>query len=101
MLCDPKVFDVAGSRILRDSVDADLIIMDELGYLESDCEVFKNAVADIIAGSTPVLGVLRLGDVPWHESIKKDTRVAIFDVNEKTRDTLPQVISDMLRNCQV
>ena len=94
MVCDTQVFETVGAQILHDSTGADLIIMDELGYLESSAENFKKAVMDTLAGPTPVFGVLRLGGVPWHESIKNDPRVTIYDVNEETRGMLPQVLSD-------
>lgn len=96
MICDKNVFESAGARILDESADADLILMDELGYLESDAETFKKTVMKTLAGEAPVLGVLRLGDVPWHDGIKNDKRVTIYDVNEKTRDTLPRVLSGMI-----
>ena len=99
MVCDTQVFETFGAQILLDSAGADLIIMDELGYLESSAEEFKKAVMETLAGHTPVLGVLRLGDVPWHESIKNSPRVKIFDVNEETRGMLPQVLTDAILVC--
>jgi hypothetical protein len=61
--------------------------------LESDAVLFKEAVMNTIAGSTPVFGVLRLGDVPWHEAVKCNRRVTLIDVNVMNRDSLPQELA--------
>ena len=98
LISNISAFDVDGARLLMESKDADLIIMDELGFLESGAEAFKQAVLDTLNGSTPILGVLRLGGVPWHEEIKRSLSVTIFEVDEKTRETLPQELALSLKN---
>ena len=97
MTCETSVFDREGARLLSETRGSDLIIMDELGYLESAAAAFRQAVMDRLAGSTPVFGVLLLGDVPWHDGIKSDPRVRLIDVDELNRDTLPQELAAMLR----
>ena len=96
LICDIQAFEKSGAELLKRSRNADLIIMDELGFLENDAAEFKRAVLDIISGDIPVLGVLRLGDVPWHKDIKSNPRVTIFEVNEKNRDTLPRELAALL-----
>jgi len=91
-----RAFDVDGVRLLNESRDSDLVIMDELGFLESGAEVFKQAVLDTLAGNAPVFGVLRLGDIPWHRSIRRNPSVTIFDVDESTREALPQELAARL-----
>ena len=78
--------------------DEELIIMDELGYLESDAAAFKQAVFDVLSGDIPVLGVLRLGDVAWHREIKLNTKVKLIDVSEQNRDILPEVLANLLQH---
>ena len=96
LVCDVSVFERDGVRLLGDSPDADLLILDELGFLESDATVFKQSVMEIITGDIPVFGVLRLGDVPWHAEIKRNPLVTLYDVNEKNRDKLPQELAERL-----
>ena len=96
LTCDITVFERFGADLLGDIGEARLIIMDELGYLESGAVRFRKAVLDAVAGSVPILGVMRLGDVPWHEEIKSDPSVSIFDVNEENRDGLPAVLAKLL-----
>jgi len=96
--CGIQVFEREGVRLLDQSRDADLIIMDELGYMESNAPGFRQAVLNIINGSIPVFGVLRLGDVPWHDEIKRNPHVTIYDVNEENRDNLPRELADILQS---
>jgi len=96
MKSEPGVFDHYGVAML-DADGANLVIMDELGFLESQAHVFKRTVIDTLAGSVPVFGVLRLGDVPWHEDIKRDPKVALFDVDVMSRDSLPQILAERIR----
>jgi len=90
---DSSVFDTVGVSLLRGGADADLIIMDELGFLEDGSPLFMQAVMDTIAGHVPVLGVLRLGDVPWHAQIKRDPSVTLYDVGLDNRDALPAALA--------
>jgi len=96
LACDIRGFEEDGVRILESSKGADLIIMDELGFLESSADKFKRAVFDALAGEAPVLGALRLGDVPWHRDIKRSPGVALFDVSEENRNALPQELARLL-----
>jgi nucleoside-triphosphatase len=95
-VCDPVIFDRQGVRLLTEIPDADLIIMDELGYLERGALVFQQAVLDILARDIPVIGTMRMKDIPWHEPIKADPRVSLLKVTLENRDTLPRDIAALL-----
>ena len=90
-------FELEGVQLLRERTDADLIIMDELGFLESDAPAFKQAVLDVLDECVPVFGVLRLGDVEWHKEIKRNPSVALYDINFDNRDDLPQELAEALK----
>ncbi|MCL1827875.1 MAG: nucleoside-triphosphatase [Oscillospiraceae bacterium] len=91
--CDIDVFENIGTRLLTECAGAQLLIMDELGKLESGAPVFRRAVLNALSGDIPILGVLRLGDVPWLAEIRDDSRVTLIDVNKKNRDSLPREIA--------
>ena len=94
---DLHAFEQDGVRILNSREGAELIIMDELGFLERDAAEFRKTVLDILNEDTTVLGVLRLGNVPWHDDIKRNPMVKIYDVDEKNRDGLPRELAGVLR----
>jgi len=91
--CDPMVFEHTGVSLLTGSAGADLLLMDELGFLEGQAPSFRQAVLAALAGDTPVLGVLRLGDIPWHREIKDNPLVTLCEVNEKNRGALPRELA--------
>ena len=98
LIGDVRAFEQNGVEILTNSKDADLIIMDELGFLESDASIFKKAVLDTLDGSIPVFGVLRLGDVEWHKEIKRNPLVTLYNVGFDNRDDLPRELADLLKS---
>jgi len=89
MLSSTETFDQIGVQMFSNVLLSDLIIMDELGFLESNAVKFKKAIYDTLTLGIPVLGVLRLGDVPWHAEIKRNPLVSLFDVSEENREELP------------
>jgi len=92
-----QVFESEGARMINDSADADIIIMDELGFLESEASGFIRAVYETLGGSIPVLGVLRADDIFWLNEIRRNPRVSLFDVDEKNRDSLPREIASHMK----
>jgi nucleoside-triphosphatase len=96
LCCNPQTFEQAGEHLLAESVGADLMLMDELGFLEEQATAFRQAVLTQISGNTPILGVLRQGDIPWHREIKASPRVMLYEASEKNRDSLPQELAAQL-----
>jgi nucleoside-triphosphatase len=82
----PEVFDNVGSKILRNSQRHKIIIMDEIGFMESQALLFHQAVMEILAGGHLVLGVLRLMRTPLAEKIKNHPQVRVLTLNYENRD---------------
>ena len=64
----PQVFDGRGSALIRSAMadpGVDVVVLDELGFLEQDAGEFRKAVLEALAGPKPVWGVLRLGGGCW------------------------------------
>ena len=55
----PETFDRLGVEILNDSLSASLLLMDEIGFMESKADKFQTKILDILAADTPVLGVIK------------------------------------------
>ena len=56
----PQVFNGLGVELLRRQVPG-ILVMDEIGFLESGAEDFCRAVLDRLEGDTPVLAAVRAG----------------------------------------
>lgn len=92
-----EAFDRLGAELLSDSQSAQLICMDELGYLEEESPLFQGRVLACLDGDMPVIGVLREGDIPWHDQIKAHPRVTICEVSLSNREKLPAQLAAALR----
>ena len=86
----PRRFDALGDACLGSlPPDAQLIVMDECGYLEAKARRFQRLVLDRLDGALPVLGVVRLGLADWTDRIARHPRVRLVDVTRSNRDRLP------------
>lgn len=92
----PDAFDEYGVRILTDSSDADIIILDELGFMESDALKFQNKVMELLDGETPVLGVIKPDSRPFLDRVKNHPKVRVIEITSENRDDMPQIILDSL-----
>lgn len=91
----PQAFDNAGVKILSSTpIDAAFIIMDELGVMESDAELFKNTVLNMLDGPLPILGVIKNKQSDFLNKIRSHQRSVIIEVTAENRDALPPQIKN-------
>ena len=92
----PEAFDGLGAALLdaaaRDPA-CDLILMDELGFLEAEAARFRAAVLSVLAGSKPVLGVVRQGLGAWQDVALGE----VWQVTESNRESIPPLLRRRLR----
>lgn len=94
----PQVFDTLGVSLLQDSKKyADLICMDELGFLEKYSFEFQNAVIKRLDENIPVLGIIKDIPVAWYDKIINHPNTEIFRITLENRNTLTPLITDKLK----
>lgn len=81
-----EVFDRLGPALLREPCD--LLVMDELGFLEKDAFEFQEAVLAALDGCISVLGVIKPRHTPFLDAVRSHEHVRIIEVNEENRDLL-------------
>lgn len=85
----PRVFDARGAALIRAAMadsSVEVIVLDELGFLEKDALGFRAAVLEALACPKPVWGVLRLGGGCW-----RDVDLGrIITVTRENRDELAE-----------
>jgi nucleoside-triphosphatase len=82
-------FESLGVKSLKDALEnKELIVMDELGFLESEAESFKAKVLEVLKSDRSVLGVMKIDRNPFLDEVAK--YVEIVEVTEKNRDNLSQ-----------
>lgn len=84
----PGVFDTVGVRLLREAAAdpaVDLIVIDELGFLEAEASAFRAEVLRLLAGEKPVAGVVRAGLGVWAGAPLGD----LWEVTKENRTAVP------------
>ena len=93
---DPAVFDTLGASLLREAAldpAVDILVIDELGFLEAEAEGFRAAVYEALQGTKPVLGVVREGLGAWSEAPLGE----LIEVTEGNREEIPGKILKWLK----
>ena len=94
----PAAFDTAGVRALRGAESAPLIVMDELGRMEKDADLFTGRVLELLNGKTPILGVLQQrADTIMARAIRAHPGAELVTVTEENRDALQPALAEWLR----
>ena len=92
----PEAFDGEGVRLLRSASEdpgCRLIVLDELGFLESEALNFRAEVLRLLAGPKPVAGVVREGLGAWGDAPFGE----VWTVTEENRDELALRLAKRLR----
>ena len=83
----PQGFDGYGASLL-DVQPGALVLMDELGFLESGAAAFCGKVLAALAGSVPVLAAVKSKETPFLQSVKQHPNVRVYIITEENRDAL-------------
>lgn len=88
----PEIFNRVGSSLLEETKQCALIIMDELGFMESEAFDFQEKVMETLDGDPPVLGVIKPKRAPFLDRVRSHPAVCIFEVTPDNRkDVLMQI----------
>ncbi|WP_340820310.1 NTPase [Methanolobus sp. WCC4] len=86
--------DGIGTKAIRNALDCDIVVIDEVGPMELRSEDFIRAVEDVLDSDRPVLAVLhRSSTHPLAQRIREEFEVIVVD--ENNRDDLPEGIVEM------
>ena len=98
----PEIFETAGAMALREALSQkpNLVVMDELGIFEENCEAFKEAVFACLSSAIPVLGVLKKADSGFLNGIRRRPDVEVIEVTAENRDHIVPELSARLRLLQ-
>ncbi|MDO4582081.1 MAG: nucleoside-triphosphatase [Bacillota bacterium] len=87
----PAAFELYGAPLVE-AARGRLLVMDELGVMESQSPSFCRAVLEKLDGQTPVLGVIKPKSAPLLDAIREHPRVRVIEVSEHNRDQLCEEI---------
>lgn len=90
-----EAFDRAGAALL-DPDGADVIVMDELGFLERDARAFQAAVLRALDGDAPVLGAIKPRREPFLDAVRAHPAVAVAQVRPDAREQALQAVLELM-----
>lgn len=97
LIINSNVFDELGVKSLDDALEyCDLIIMDELGFLEDNSNRFKEKVFEILNSEKKVIAVIKEKKNSFLNQVIKYGKV--YKVNLKNRETIIEEIIKEVRN---
>lgn len=79
---------VAGSRI---------VVIDEIGRMETACEQFRQAVRDALDSSRVVLATIQQRPDPFADSLKSRADTRVFELTEQNRNRVREQVLAFLR----
>ena len=77
-------------------VPADAILIDELGKMELASLAFRNAVADLVEGDTPVVATVHAFRHPFTDALKRRPDAEVVHLTRENRDELPRLLAHKL-----
>ena len=83
-----------GVEALRPAPDTRLVVLDEVGKMESFSPAFRAAVEALLASPVPVLGTVAVHGVGFPKRVRQDRRIELLRMSRAARDT---ALGDVLR----
>lgn len=87
-----EVFDGHGVELLQNTAGKRLILMDEVGTAEKDCEQFHRQILETLSGDIPVLGVVQIRQGGFLDEIRNHPNVRVITVTKENRNSIPEQI---------
>lgn len=92
-----EVFNNLGVNLISTNNPNDLIIMDEVGFLEMNAEKFKNKLVEVLASDNEVLLMLKQRlDVSFLKDIQENKNVEFIRMNLDNRDIIYEYLLEKL-----
>jgi nucleoside-triphosphatase len=83
----PDVFDSLGVRLLNAAPEG-LLLMDELGFLESKAPMFCAGVLKALDGDIPILAAVKTKETPFLKAVREHGNAILFMITRDNRDAL-------------
>lgn len=92
-----EVFETFAKTLQETPAAGSVILMDELGFMESDAEQFKAAVLKHMDGDIPIIAAVKEKNTPFLDQVKNHPNCKCFFINEENRDELTEIVISYLK----
>lgn len=81
-------FDRYAPKLLAPVPEGHIILLDELGFMESASKDFCEAVLSLLDGNTPVIAAVKHNNFPFLEAVRSHPNCRCFYITEENRESL-------------
>lgn len=67
-----------------------IVLLDEIGFMESASPRFCDAIMQLLDGDTPVIAAVKYNSTPFLDAVKQHKNCRCFHITEENRDALTQ-----------
>ena len=92
----PDAFDRFAPK-LADPPAGSIILMDEIGFMESGSEAFRNAVLALLDGNVPVLAAVKPDDHPFLRAVRTHPNARTFELTAENRNEIRETVRAFIR----
>lgn len=93
-----EAFDRFAPKLLTPVPGGHIILMDELGFMESSSERFCSAVLSLLDGDVPVIAAVKDKDLPFLNAVRSHPNCRCFHITEENRDGLYSQVLDFMKS---
>ena len=95
---DMASLDKVAVPALRQSIrGCDIVVVDEIGKMELQSSVFKDAVVEALNSEKRLVGTIMLQPHPFADQIKRDARVQVLLVSKANRQQVLNKVTEWLQ----
>ena len=87
-----KAFENIGLKELYRAVnsnDVKYLIIDEIGPMQLFSKEYKELLLKLLSITKPIIGTIFYANYDWLDDFKKNEQVALIEINEQNRNTIP------------
>ena len=89
---DSQVFETLGTEYLH-AAPGQLIVMDELGFMEAKSPKFCEAVMNTLDGDIPVIAIVKeRTDIAFLNAVRAHRNAALYTLTEENRDAVHEAL---------
>ncbi len=96
----PTVFSEAFDRFAEKlaAPAADVIVMDEIGFMESEAKTFCDAIMRLLDGCVPVIAAVKDKDTAFLNAVRSHRNAKCFYITPENRDALFSQVSELIKS---
>lgn len=83
-----EVFNRFAPKLLQPVPQEAIILLDEIGKMESAAEAFRNAILSLLDGEIPVIAAVKDRDTPFLNTVRAHPHCRCFYITEENRNEL-------------